>query len=167
MERLSRHDSNGSHAMTRNAEDHPGESVVDAESRWRQRLVRFRWGLSFTIDELVDGWRGEVGKLVRELDSSADEETAWGAYDYVGALLARERLEFGLTLLTSDEVAQAMREVSDIDDELIDMTEADVHGMLRRFILDEHDDAWWWHRIPERGPVRDEINAHNAGRHDS
>lgn len=113
------------------------------------------------MGELVDGWRGEVGRLVSELDSSGEDRTTWGAYDYVGALFGRGRLESGLTLLTAEEIAQAMPEVREIDDELINMTEPDVHGMLRRFILDPYDDAWWWHRIPFRGPVRDEINAHN------
>jgi hypothetical protein len=119
--------------------------------------------------ELIEpaaGWAGHVERLKSELRvTAANHPRSWGFHDYIATLLIRDRVE---KLLPS--VPEALRNrvtafVQGYDDELTSFTKDDRDELLIRFAssgggLTEKEfmaSQWWWHRIPQSGPVVEEL----------
>lgn len=115
----------------------------------------------FRLVNQVATWGYEVQRLSGQLDRSLAERdpAILGAYDLVGALFTRDRAETA-TAGAPDSVRGRVREVLDgfdaayraitVDDARDEITRA---ADVRRFRA-----GWWWHRIPDRGPVRQELD---------
>ena len=108
---------------------------------------------------LVDGWQAEIRKLVRELDSDPCDHSVWGAHDFLGMLHLRDIVDQGLAQLPSPARADANRLLEAADRQFVDLTEPDDQGMLQRFVPSQPiGTAWWWRRVPKRGPVRFDLS---------
>lgn len=133
---------------------------MNSEKQWRAVVIALNPHVSLTMGELLDGWRAHVRRFVAELDAAPADRATWGAHDYIGALHIREALERGLALLQDQDREDAKRQVADTDRDLEAQTEPDPSGLLNGFLSPEStSDSWWWHRVPSRGPVRDELDS--------
>jgi hypothetical protein len=108
---------------------------------------------------LVDSWAAHVLRLHREhpLPDSPDR-VLWGIFDYVAALIIRDALEACL-----EPFAGPSPPLVEVTDELFrSMTSSDVHGHLRAQAAtlgaEVLRDAWWWHRVPDGGEPRRELD---------
>lgn len=109
-----------------------------------------------SLGELADGWSAHVRRIIDEFDARQEDRTTWGAHDYVAALHLRDAIERGLQMLDESSRAAALDQVAATDQEFSDQTEDDQGTLLSAF-LGSSGDAWWWQRIPVRGPIRSEV----------
>lgn len=124
---------------------------------WQGEAVPLNEEISYTLGELIDGWRVHVHRLVAEIDFSADRGT-WGAHDYIAALHIRDAAERGITALPDEIRTEPMNQLLAIDSNFAEHTEPDDIGQLGTFMSPESiNDGWWWRRLPPAGPVRREI----------
>jgi len=114
-------------------------------------------GRSRTMAELIGGWQRHVTRLDEESRMPVQRST-WGAHDYFAALSLRDWVRDGASSLSSDLKRLVDFRVSDADRLLRHFTDPDARGLVARFgRATPGADAWWWHRIPRSGPVRDEL----------
>ncbi|GIH01964.1 hypothetical protein Rhe02_00310 [Rhizocola hellebori] len=120
-------------------------------------------GRSRSVADLVVSWAGHVNRLHAEqyLRPGEDNE-AWTAHDYVAALIIRDFVERALRLLPRTAEDHAFTAVTKHDELLRSFTEPDATGVLQRFAPDEWNAGWWWQRLPQSGPVRQELDAFAA-----
>jgi hypothetical protein len=106
---------------------------------------------------LIDAWSAHVLKLYEELDLDLDDLTAstWNADDLVGAYILRDAVETGLNQLHG--LTGEPREVASLratDQLLVTFTFDDADGLLNRRMANVSErSGWWWRRLPQRGPV--------------
>lgn len=106
--------------------------------------------------ELSVAWAQHVDRLAKESGSKySHEDDVWGVYDFVAALWIRERLE---SRLIGD--ATLREELSANSDEMfLQFTRNDDDGRLAEYIDPASTDlGWWWRRIPQSGPVADDLS---------
>jgi hypothetical protein len=117
-------------------------------------------GTSRSVADLVVGWAAHVNKLHAEqyLRPGEDNE-AWTAHDYVAALIIRDFVERALRELPRVVEDHAFTAVTKHDELLRSFTEPDSTGILQRFAAEEWNSNWWWQRLPQSGPVRQELDA--------
>lgn len=130
----------------------------------RQRLeataVSLGHGRSMSVADLVVGWAAHVTKLSDERNLKPGEDRdAWNGHDYIAALIIRGFVERGLDLIDGECRARATQVVDRIDRVLTSYTEPDTQGFVRRFAIDDAGPQWWWDRLPQSGPVREELLA--------
>jgi hypothetical protein len=130
--------------------------------RWASRTQLENVIVSFgptdrSLSALVDSWTVEVLKFESELDGhwGDDDALIWGADDLLGTYSLRDAIESGLNEL---EVEAGTREVAGL---------AAVDKLLLSFTVEDHSTpifrqggehaAWWWSRIPVRGPVPEQL----------
>ncbi len=120
-------------------------------------------GRSRNLADLVVGWAAHVNRLHSEqyLRPGEDHE-AWTAHDYVAALIIRDVIERALRLLPREVEDHAFTVVTKHDELLRAFTEPDHTGVLQRFAPGEWGSGWWWQRLPQSGPVRQELEAFAA-----
>ncbi|MBV9383999.1 MAG: hypothetical protein JO242_25465 [Streptosporangiaceae bacterium] len=112
------------------------------------------------------GWAGHVDRFKTELDMTvASDPASWGFHDYIATLLIRDQIEKLLcpgVLPAQQKIANFIQEY---DKELISFTNDDEEELFMQFVrsggglgADEFmADRWWWHRVPQSGPVLEEL----------
>lgn len=125
--------------------------------------VDLGYGRTRSAADLIVGWTAHVNRLHSELYLRPGEDTeAWTAHDYVAALIIRDVVERSLRLLPREVEDHAFTLVTKYDELLRSFTEPDQTGILQRFAPDEWGSGWWWQRLPQSGPVRQELEAFAA-----
>jgi hypothetical protein len=120
-------------------------------------------GHSRSVADLVVGWAAHVNRLHSELYLRPGEDNeAWTAHDYVAALIIRDFVENALRLLPRAVEDHALTAVTKHDELLRSFTEPDATGILQHFAPQEWNSHWWWQRLPQAGPVRQDLDAFAA-----
>jgi hypothetical protein len=110
--------------------------------------------------ELVAAWALHVRKIDADRTRPPDDPRTWGPHDLVAALYIRDFLADCLSRLPaalSDKVIAAVHP----HDELFQAVTQDDYGQFvaRVADLDVTGRPWWWHLIPDSGPMLDELRA--------
>jgi hypothetical protein len=108
--------------------------------------------------EQLEGWAGRVLRIYRESTGPLSDGT-WGAYDLVGACHNRDRAE--THLVGRSHALEAVDEFFRSFTEEVGSTWVDSLGLP-----EEKGEGWWWSRVPNRGPVRDELAERGFSRPD-
>jgi hypothetical protein len=87
----------------------------------------------------------------------AGNRDAWGAHDWVAAMIIRGFAERSLAVLSGEVLVKAQRIVDRYDSLLRDFTEPDSRRLVYHFAPDDVGRGWWWERIPTTGPVVEEL----------
>jgi hypothetical protein len=118
-------------------------------------------GRSRRLSEVVAGWGQHVQRL--QAERYVNIETApdvWGIHDYIAALHLRDLVNIGLDQSPLEMRSMAMVIITDADNAFKSFTEPDRRGAIEQFSGERHEsEAWWWKRLPQSGPVRDELRA--------
>jgi hypothetical protein len=115
--------------------------------------------VELALGELLDGWAAHIRRFHDESKRSCADRDTWGTHDYVAALNLRDALERGLGLLGNGDRVAALQEMTELDQHFEALTEPDASALLRAYAVDGIPDThWWWHRVPKRGPVREELD---------
>lgn len=111
-------------------------------------------GRATTLADLASGWAAHVARFEREATLSWDDPTAWAEDDFVGALHLRDRLALALEQAPARERELVERVLPEIDRRFEQLTKPDTSQLLARVLPGEAlRAAWWWSRIPTKGPV--------------
>ncbi|SDJ32119.1 hypothetical protein SAMN05444157_2813 [Frankineae bacterium MT45] len=121
-----------------------------------QVVVRLSATREITLAQLLEAWQAHVERIHIELDFNRD--VAWTAHDLVAALLLRDRIEDVLARQPAGVRAEAAEVLTGPDTMFSDMTVEDSDGLVRRFAENEEAEAWWWSRVPRRGPIRADLD---------
>lgn len=121
-----------------------------------------------SLAELVAGWASHVERLSAEsarTGADPDDASVWTPDDFVGALHLRNRVAAGIAATPAPLLAAAERAVAAADARFTALTEPDDDGLLDAAVRPgDRLSGWWWHRVPRRGPIRDELVAWAKGR---
>lgn len=120
------------------------------------------------LQRLAVAWRQHVEKIARETDLLARapevvrDPQVWGAHDVAAALYIRDRI--ARLAVGRNHDAAAFDTVTGADTLFRSITREDEHDFLGRLIDEDLSDReWWWHRVPESGPIAEELEAHYGG----
>jgi hypothetical protein len=116
---------------------------------------------SFHLLSSLATWGWKVRVFAGQLERSAMEPDpkVWGADDLAGTLFDRDRVE-NMLARVPEALAERVRGVVDeFDAEYRAFTVDDAQDEITRVGRVSHErNGWWWHRIPDRGPVREELD---------
>lgn len=105
--------------------------------------------------ELAAGWAGRVEKIDRDRALPWTDHTVWNEHDLVGSLFIRDFLQQALDALPAPlRERLASGSVDAADERFRSYTVADPDGRLGRVAgIESAGRGWWWRRVPESGPV--------------
>ena len=115
---------------------------------------------SLSVIELMAAWALHVNKIGADRTALPDDPATWGPHDLVAALYIRDFLAECVSRLSTelgDRVGAAIRPY---DDMFRSVTQLDRDHLVARVAeMSMIDKPWWWHRIPDSGPMLDELLA--------
>jgi hypothetical protein len=106
----------------------------------------------------VIGWRAHIAKIDADLDKPPDDRSVWGAHDLVAAVILRDIVAETARLVDPALLTRIEPAIAEVDEWFRRITEPDDDGCVERADgrrVEGRD--WWWHRIPTRGPIREEL----------
>lgn len=113
---------------------------------------------SFGVLDLLVSWALHVEKIDSDRLGSAADRGVWGGYDLVAAYSVRDFLAGCLERLGNPLRGKVIGVVESYDTQLRSITVDDEKQVLRRYVDSDLTDApWWWHRIPDSGPLLEEL----------
>jgi len=109
---------------------------------------------SLSLIDLLTAWSRHVEKIDSDRGRSFDDRSVWVAHDFVAALAIRDFVEEGrdsLDATIQDKIEQYLQQV---DSKFRAVTQDDSRHLVGRVAeRDVTTKAWWWRRVPESGPV--------------
>ncbi|BDT84909.1 hypothetical protein [Nocardia cyriacigeorgica] len=131
----------------------------DEEDLRQIEVNKYRLGSTeVTILDLAASWAAHVEKIDTDRPKSMMDRTAWGGYDLLAAMSMRSSFENCLHAFSGPIVSRLMDTIKPFDDRFRSITVPDTKGLVQSF-ADEDTSArpWWWHRIPDSGPILEEL----------
>ncbi|MGV9823794.1 MULTISPECIES: hypothetical protein [Nocardia] len=119
---------------------------------------------SFGTLDLLTSWALHVDKIDKDRARTANDPSVWGGYDLVGALSIRDFLSGCIDRL-SEPLRKKVAAVADgYDEQFRAVTKFDENRSIERFTDSGLEAApWWWHRIPNSGPLLVELIGSESG----
>lgn len=113
---------------------------------------------SLSVIQLAAGWACHVRKISTDRTMPPDDPHTWGPYDLVAALHLRDFLARCTERLPRELRDKVIAATLPYDQMFRDITQPD-DDQLVALIEDESvaGKSWWWHRIPDSGPMLDEL----------
>jgi hypothetical protein len=111
------------------------------------------------VPSLVGAWAKHVQKIEDDLDLPDSDRSVWGAHDLIAALTIRNAVERAVALVSTELSSRVAEVLGSVDEQFMSYTEDDPRSSLEKVdVLPADRDHWWWHRIPQRGPIRRDID---------
>lgn len=132
--------------------------------RERAELDPYRYQVtphkSLNVVELATAWAAHVRKLDADRTMPPDDPRTWGPYDLVAALHIRDFLVRCAEQLPAELKDRVAATVAPSDQLFQEITQPDDGQLVAR--VEQESVAgrpWWWHRVPDSGPLLDELRA--------
>jgi hypothetical protein len=141
--------------------DEPNARFTDSE---RAELESCRYQMSpqrsLNVIELATAWALHVRKIDADRTMPPDDAHTWGPHDLVAALYIRDFLADCLSRLPERLNEKASVAIRPYDEGFLAVTQPDDDQVVARVAeVDVAGKPWWWHRIPDSGPMLDELRA--------
>ncbi|WP_280270701.1 hypothetical protein [Nocardia wallacei] len=131
-----------------------GHEALELES-CRHQVNEWR---SFGVLDLLVSWALHVEKIDSDRFGSAGDRGVWGGYDLVAAYSIRDFLAGCIERLGEPLKDKVLGVVDVYDTRLRSVTVRDDKRVLGRYVDSDLSAApWWWHRIPDSGPLLEEL----------
>ena len=147
--------------MTDGPLDEPDAHFTESE---RAELEACRYQVTphktLSVIQLAAGWARHVRKIGADRTMPPDDPGTWGPYDLVAALHIRDFLADCADQLPMDLREKVSAAILPYDQLFRDMTQPDDDQLVA--LVEEENVAgkpWWWRRIPDSGPLLDELRA--------
>lgn len=109
--------------------------------------------------DLAVAWDNGVKKINSDRSLPSSDRSVWSEHDLAGTLFMRDHLERALQQLRPSLREKMERYVSDADDLFRSYTVDDPElRMLRVAEVDAQGRKWWWSRIPDSGPIAEDLS---------
>jgi hypothetical protein len=127
-------------------------------ARLNETVVPLSPDRSLGLADAVRAWWEHVSKVETDLTAGPADRSVWGAHDLVAALVIRDLVAEGLSRLGPEMSTRVEPVVADVDRRFVEVTEEDPERSIERVDgRSAEGRGWWWGRIPERGPIHDEL----------
>jgi hypothetical protein len=114
--------------------------------------------------DLVLGWKRHVQKIDSDRSLPGSDRSVWTEYDLAAALFLRDFLQLALDRLNPSVKARLETHVAAIDDQFRSYTVDDPQGRMAAVAhVDLTGKPWWWHRVPESGPIVEDLARYTEG----
>jgi hypothetical protein len=130
----------------------------------RAELERCRYPVtpqrSLSVIELATAWALHVSKIGADRTASPDAPATWGPHDLVAALYIRDFLAECIGQLPAELGEKVSVAIRPYDEVFRSVTQLDRDRLVAHVAeVSVIDKPWWWHRIPDSGPMLDELRA--------
>ncbi|RDI52662.1 hypothetical protein [Nocardia mexicana] len=113
---------------------------------------------SFGVLDLLVSWKLHTEKIDSDRFKSPGDRGVWGGYDLVAALSVRDFLADCIDQLSEPLRNRIMDLVDECDELFRSISVSDDRRLLDQYADSDLSTApWWWHRIPDSGPLRAEL----------
>lgn len=141
--------------------DEPNARFTEGE---RTELESCRYQASprrlLSVIELATAWALHVRKIDADRTMPPDDPGTWGPHDLVAALYIRDFLADCVSRLSAELRDKVITAIRPYDEMFREVTQPDgEHLVARAAALSLEDRSWWWYRIPDSGPMLDELRA--------
>ena len=135
-------------------------------ARLNEVAVSMSASRSIGVADLARAWWEHISKLEADLSATPEDQSVWGAHDFVAALVVRDALAKGITRLEG-ELRQAVEPaVASVDQRFRAFTEPDEDGCIKRVDgRSSEGRGWWWARVPRQGPIHAEMQLYYGHTH--
>jgi hypothetical protein len=115
---------------------------------------------SLSVIQLAASWARHVRKIGTDRTMPPDHPQTWGPYDLAAALHLRDFLADCISRLPAKLGDKVIAVVRPYDEMFQEMTQPDDDHLVQ-MVSDSSLEGkpWWWHRIPDSGPMLDEFRA--------
>jgi hypothetical protein len=139
--------------------DEPNAHFTEGE---RAELESCRYQMtpqrSLSVIELATAWALHVRKIGADRTMSPDDPRTWGPHDLVAALYIRDFLADCVSRLPAELRVKASAAIRPYDEMFQALTQPDSDRLVARVAESSLEGKpWWWHRIPDSGPMLDEL----------
>jgi hypothetical protein len=115
-------------------------------------------GTSITVANMVRGWANDVRRFIGNIHTTPIRDAViWNADDYIGALTMRSMAEEARSQVPTQLQNELGEWLDRIDSDYRGFTGPDDSRLLEKWIRHDVPDDWWWHRVPDSGPVLQEL----------
>lgn len=115
---------------------------------------------SLSVIELAAAWAAHVHKIGADRTMPPDDPRTWGPYDLVAALHIRDFIACCVHRLPPELRDKVIAAILPYDQMFREMTQSDDSQLVARIEEESVEGKpWWWHRIPDSGPLLDELRA--------
>lgn len=113
-----------------------------------------------TLDLLVS-WALHVQKIDEDRAKPATDRHVWGAHDLIAAVSLRSFLARCLDRLPEPLEGKVAGQLARYDEHFVAITREDDGRLLEQVAEEDlSGKPWWWHRIPDSGPIADELRGY-------
>ncbi|SEC52144.1 hypothetical protein SAMN04489727_4054 [Amycolatopsis tolypomycina] len=128
----------------------------------RVELSAFRYAVddekSLGVLDLLVAWALHVRKIGADRAKPASDRDVWGAHDLVAAMFLRSFLAVCLEELPQPLHGKVAEQVARHDERFKSMTRPDDERLLEQVAGEDLSaKPWWWHRVPDSGPIAEEL----------
>lgn len=116
----------------------------------------------YPLIDLIDDWGNRVLKFLDDIEQGKDtnDASAWNEYDLIGTCVLRDVIQRCIdTQLPADFRSWTLRSIDELFRSFTYLTDRDICEITAQWTDHRHGDHWWWHRIPRRGALADELAA--------
>lgn len=115
---------------------------------------------SLSVIELTAAWAAHVRMIGADRTMPPDDPRTWGPHDLVAALHLRDFLSHCAEQLPRELKDKVNAVIVPFDEMFQEITQPDDSHLVA-LVENESvaDKPWWWHRIPDSGPMLDELRA--------
>ncbi|RJO76773.1 hypothetical protein D5S18_11000 [Nocardia panacis] len=107
---------------------------------------------------LAESWEAHVEKIDRDRSLPWSDRTVWNEYDLCAALLIRDRLESAIRKLPEPVASKMNSYATGADERFMSITVEDSGKRMAAVAkIDLAGQGWWWFRIPDSGPIIEDL----------
>lgn len=130
----------------------------------RYQAVTCRYGpRDWPLVDLIDDWGNRVLKFLYDIEKGKDtnDGSAWNENDLIGCCILRDVIQNCIDAkLSADFRSSTLRAIDELFRSFTYLSERDICEITCQLSEHlDHDDSWWWHRIPRKGALADELAA--------
>jgi hypothetical protein len=108
--------------------------------------------------ELAQSWANRVRKIDVDRGLPWSDRSVWNEHDLAGSLFLRDFLQEGLDRLPPPLRERLAGWVALADERFRSYTVDDPDGRMAKVAeVDLAGRPWWWHRVPESGPIAEDL----------
>ena len=108
--------------------------------------------------DLAVGWAEHVRKIDADRALPWSDHSVWTEHDLAGALFLRDFLQDALDQLSPSIRGRLESRVAEADEQFRSYTVDDPAGRMAKVAeVDLTGRPWWWHRVPDSGPIAEDL----------
>jgi hypothetical protein len=147
--------------------DLPAElgSMFDASETAEIESNRINLSESTTVDafDLALSWASKVRKIDLDRALPRSDRTVWNEHDLAGMMFWRDHLQRSVDQLRPALRTRMERFVADADSRFRSITVEDSGQRMASIAgVTLTDRSWWWHRVPNSGPIAEDLDEYST-----